>query len=237
MGFSSSVGRAQGWKPWGRWFKSSLKHMKLNLQSSLYKLFFKYLFIKTPFLFVENKKSQSSNDIQLLLTRKNFIYLILHLKTSSIILYPHLVEMFSYEVPKNQNQVSINRNISSEVDTLIVYNFATLQNEKRFFFVTTHKSNAAARVSYPNSKSTVEINTNWLYSIENYFIAANWLEREVAEFFNVSFQFKRDIRNLMLQYGDTSAPLLKLYPVVGLKEYYYNSTTQQISQSSLVLKM
>lgn len=24
--FSSSVGRAQGWKLWGRWFKPSLKH-------------------------------------------------------------------------------------------------------------------------------------------------------------------------------------------------------------------
>ena len=30
----------------------------------------------------------------------------------------------------------------------------------------------------------------------------------------------------MLQYGDTSIPLLKSFPTIGLKEIFYNTTTQ-----------
>nr|YP_010049557.1 NADH dehydrogenase subunit 9 [Strombidium cf. sulcatum]QPL15962.1 NADH dehydrogenase subunit 9 [Strombidium cf. sulcatum] len=235
ISFSSSVGRAQGWKPWSRWFESSLKHLNLAMNSSLTKLFFKYIFLKTPFLFVENKRSSSSNEVMLFLTRKNLIYTILHLRTSSVILYPQLIEMFSYEIPQNSSSLPLNfsaNESSSDINTLVVYNFVTIQNEKRFFLVTTHKTNLTG-----TSLEKKKVNQNWLYTIENYFIAANWLEREVAEFFNISFQFKRDIRNLMLQYGDTSAPLLKMYPVVGLKEYYFNSTVQQITQSFLTLKM
>jgi NADH:ubiquinone oxidoreductase subunit C len=51
------------------------------------------------------------------------------------------------------------------------------------------------------------------------------LEREASELNGIFFSGKKDTRNLMLQYGDTSAPFKKSFPSIGLKEIFYDSTT------------
>jgi len=45
----------------------------------------------------------------------------------------------------------------------------------------------------------------------------------------VCFEGKKDLRNLMLQYGDTSAPFRKSYPSIGLKETFYDSVTDTLA--------
>jgi NADH:ubiquinone oxidoreductase subunit C len=45
---------------------------------------------------------------------------------------------------------------------------------------------------------------------------------------NVTFSGKSDTRNLMLPYGDSSSPLQKSLPSIGLREIFYDSSTDAI---------
>lgn len=46
----------------------------------------------------------------------------------------------------------------------------------------------------------------------------------------ICFGDKKDLRNLMLQYGDASAPFRKSYPSIGSKEIFYDSVTDSLAQ-------
>ena len=71
-----------------------------------------------------------------------------------------------------------------------------------------------------NSSSTASVK-----SVAELFLNANWLEREVSELYGFVFEGKNDTRNLLLCYGDSSAPFLRLVPAIGLKELFYNITS------------
>jgi len=78
---------------------------------------------------------------------------------------------------------------------------------------------------------------NFLPSITELFSAANWLEREAGELSGVSFSGKKDLRNLMLQYGDSSAPFQKSFPSVGLREMFYDPLKDTIIQNSVTIQL
>jgi NADH:ubiquinone oxidoreductase subunit C len=67
-------------------------------------------------------------------------------------------------------------------------------------------------------------------TITELFMSSSWLEREVGEMHGICFEGKKDLRNLMLQYGDASAPFRKAYPSIGLKETFYDSVTDTLTQ-------
>ena len=69
------------------------------------------------------------------------------------------------------------------------------------------------------------------------FSAANWLEREVSELSGVSMSGKKDLRNLMLQYGDSSTPFKKSFPTIGLREMFYNPVKDTIVQNPVTLQL
>lgn len=71
----------------------------------------------------------------------------------------------------------------------------------------------------------VFLNKNYLFSIDNLFFNANWLERELIEFFNIHVFNKIDTRNLLLDYNFTGAPLLKTFPTEGYVELFFNFNT------------
>ena len=75
-----------------------------------------------------------------------------------------------------------------------------------------------------------------LNSISELFLNANWLEREVSELHNFFFSGKKDLRNLLLQYGDTSAPMQKSFPSVGTREIFYDSVTDSLIQTPVSLQ-
>jgi len=75
-----------------------------------------------------------------------------------------------------------------------------------------------------------------IVSITELFFAANWLERELSELHGVIIKNKKDLRNLMLQYGDASSPFQKSFPTIGLKEMYYNPVKDTIVQSPLSIQ-
>ena len=51
------------------------------------------------------------------------------------------------------------------------------------------------------------------------------------------FENKKDLRNLLLQYGDTSTPFRKTYPSIGTKETIYDTTDDYIKQNPISVQL
>jgi len=62
------------------------------------------------------------------------------------------------------------------------------------------------------------------------------LEREISELHGIFFSGKKDLRNLMLQYGDTSAPMQKSFPSIGLREIFYDSSSDLLIQNPVTIQ-
>lgn len=189
-----------------------------------YKLFFKYILFHTNQIFLKYVNRNDKN-LNLYLTENNLYFLILHIKLSSLFYSTQLCEIFSYETPYNNNNriymENTNKNIEKKIplinNSVIVYNFHCILYQQRFFIF-----------SVLNNKQNIKNNSiswNSLNSITELYLNANWLEREVSELHGIFFHNKKDLRNLMLTYGDTSAPMRKSFPSVGIKEIFYDSTT------------
>ena len=124
-----------------------------------------------------------------------------------------LVEIFAYE---NKTSTAQSQPYARSSNTTLVYQFHNLFSQERLFvFSPSLKSS-----SIPTPKSLAEL-----------FVSASWLEREVGEMYGVSFEGKKDLRNLMLQYGDSSAPFRKSYPSIGTKEVSYDPVTDNLLQT------
>jgi NADH:ubiquinone oxidoreductase subunit C len=52
----------------------------------------------------------------------------------------------------------------------------------------------------------------------------------------IFFNNKKDLRNLMLTYGDVSAPLRKSFPSIGVKELFYDTTTDLLINSRISIQ-
>ena len=225
LSFSSSAGRAQGWKLWGRWFNPSLKQVKLN-----FKLYFKCLFPKTPFSIVDNFFRKIKN-LSVALPNHLLFYTSTHLKLSSLFYTTQLVDIFAYELPTNQpssvdyfsHQKYVD--LSQSNTSVLVYHFHSLVSQNRIFLFSHNK--------LIPTKSRIAKYYDSADSITELFPAANWLEREVSEMHGVSFVGKKDLRNLMLQYGDTTAPFQKSFPTVGVRELFYNPVKDTVIQSPI----
>ena len=88
-----------------------------------------------------------------------------------------------------------------------------------------------------NLKMVPNMSANKLSSITELYSSANWLEREAAELSGITFNGKKDLRNLMLQYGDSTAPFQKPFPSIGLKEMYYTPIKDTIIQNPVSLQI
>jgi NADH-quinone oxidoreductase subunit C len=73
-------------------------------------------------------------------------------------------------------------------------------------------------------------------SISHLFNNAQWVERELSEMFNINFLNKLDSRNLLLDYSYIGYPLLKIFPITGNIELYYNFLKNWISYTPIILK-
>lgn len=59
-------------------------------------------------------------------------------------------------------------------------------------------------------------------SLEQTYFNANWVERELVEFFGATITNRTDTRNLLLDYNLQVNPLLKTYPTEGHQELFFN---------------
>lgn len=62
-----------------------------------------------------------------------------------------------------------------------------------------------------------------IYSLDRIFFSFWWLEREASELSGLRFETKLDDRNLLLEYTNNFAPLLKPFPVYGAFEFFYST--------------
>jgi len=140
--------------------------------------------------------------------------------------------MFAYELPSSQNKPFSEKTplsaISIEKNSFLVYNFHSVYNQQRIFLFLNNSVNFF--------KKSKQIRFFALNSVSEIFPNANWLEREIAELHGTSFLGKKDLRNLMLQYGDTTAPMLKAFPSVGTREIFYDSVSDLLVQSPTAIQ-
>ena len=205
-----------------------------------YKLYFKCIMLNTNFSFIE-KLAQYSNSKDVFIPTKYLYFVALHLRFSSLFYSSQLVDIFSYEVPctsdshiksgggdlRLNNKNSVFKQGSGSV---VVYNFHILQSQTRIFVFVKGSSSLS-------SKANVTTGTKFIQSLSEIFFAANWLEREVSELSGVSFLGKKDIRNLMLQYGDSSTPFKKSYPSIGTTEMFYNPIKDTLTQNPVSVQI
>ena len=91
--------------------------------------------------------------------------------------------------------------------------------------------------NFGSQKSTATTLNSNFFSITELFPAANWLEREVAELHGVIFTGKQDLRNLLLQYGDSTAPFQKSFPTIGVQEMYYDPIKDTLIQNPVTVQL
>jgi NADH-quinone oxidoreductase subunit C len=135
-----------------------------------------------------------------------------------------LVDIFSYELPSNTKS-SLTKNNSS----IVVYNFNSFLNQDRIFIFCSSFKKSQISKSLENDVT--------LNSISEIFSSANWLERENSELHGINFSGKKDLRNLLLQYGDNSFPFQKSFPSIGLKEMFFNPIKDTLIQSNISLQI
>ena len=198
-----------------------------------FKLYFKYLFDKINFTFINNFTSKSKN-INILLHKDFLYYSSLHLKLASPFYLTQLVDIFAYEINSNtslshKNDNIFTQNITKANTIVTVYNFHSLQTCDRFYLFILNNFG-----SLKSTKSS--LNTNF-FSITELFPAANWLEREVSELHGVVFTGKKDLRNLLLQYGDSTAPFQKSFPTIGLQEIFYDPIKDTLIQNPVTVQL
>lgn len=58
--------------------------------------------------------------------------------------------------------------------------------------------------------------------------SANWLEREIWDFYGVKFLFHPDLRRILTDYGFRGHPLRKDFPLVGFLELRYDDSYRSI---------
>jgi NADH:ubiquinone oxidoreductase subunit C len=198
------------------------------------KLFFRYTLLNFPFSFINNLEQKSKN-VNLSINNDSFFYLCTHLKLSSVFYSSHLSDIFAYELPNNSfysdknESLRYNTFLSKNQSTVMVYNFHLLYSQDRVFIFVNN--------DLLLTKSKILSSNPFIDSIAEIFPAANWLEREAAELHGVTFTGKKDLRNLMLQYGDTSAPFQKSFPTIGLNELYYDPIKDTLVQNPVSVQL
>ena len=108
-----------------------------------------------------------------------------------------------------------------------MYNFHNIFSQERLFVFS--PSLAGSR-----DKSSLRAE---LKSVSGLFANANWLERETSEMSGIVFSGKQDLRNLMLSYGDSSAPLRKSAPSTGFREIFFDINNDTLIQTPITLQI
>ena len=78
---------------------------------------------------------------------------------------------------------------------------------------------------------------NNINTIEILYFNCNWFEREISEMFNILFLYKKDTRNLLLNYTDKTFPLKKKYPTCGYYNVIYNINTETLIYYNIYIQI
>lgn len=159
---------------------------------------------------------------------KNFPTLYTHLVSNVVTwsgryskIYLLILQSYGLQTGLNLLQLLLlkNTSITSPIQGVIVYQFHKISSLERIFVFTPLQKKQAEVNSFSSELTTTT--SQWGVSVAQLFSCARWLEREASELFGIQLLGMVDKRNLLLQYGETSAPLKKSYPSVGWYEVYY----------------
>jgi hypothetical protein len=113
--------------------------MNLNL-----KLYFKYILSQIPYSFIYFK-AQKNNVTNIFITNNTLLYLLIHVKLSSLFYSSQLSDMFAYELPfiggnkTDKNSQNFISNIKSvNQPSVVVYNFHSMFFHQRLFIFSQH---------------------------------------------------------------------------------------------------
>lgn len=135
-----------------------------------------------------------------------FIYhLMLLIRHGSVFCPSQLVELFMSHLARSRHFCAI-------------YSFFLPRSSCFFSFFTL--TPAGAPCSFRKTPDCL------LYSVDCFFAAAWWLERECSEMLGAAFTAKGDDRNLLLEYANVYRPLVRTFPSFGIFEVIYNSITR-----------
>ena len=184
------------------------QQLKLNLSFILENL---------PSITLIHKLPITKNSF-VLIPNNYLYYIVLHIKFSTFWYSTQLVELFAYETPTT---VSLAQRTDATLSKVVCYNFHNLFSHYRFFLFT-----------WINPASSTQ-----LKSIAEVFANANWLERELLEMSGINFEWKQDMRNLLLTYGDSTVPLRKSTPSIGTKETFYDVNNDTLIHTPLTTQI
>jgi NADH:ubiquinone oxidoreductase subunit C len=190
--------------------------LKLHISYILFNNFYKFL----------SFKFEKFNNTCVFIKNNKLYYFLIHCRLATNLHVYQLSDIFTYEIFLKNTKINTKQDLTSTftllnagVNQVIVYNLHNLLSNNRIFVF----SKTLSKHNFTNISSTIsELYTN-----------ANWLEREVAELHGLNFTFKKDLRNLMLQYGDTSTPLKKTFPTIGFRETSYDIVSDSVVQNRL----
>lgn len=190
---------------------------------------------KIPVAFINNY-GRFEKDLNLAVGSNTLLFLLTHTKLSTPFYSCHMSDMLSYEVSSTPSEAPIlDKNapvLSSKSSTsIIVYNLHSFLTQTRLFIFLQNSSQLTTMSYLLNSGG------NCLESVTELFPSANWLEREISELSGISFSGKKDLRNLLLQYGDASNPFRKSFPSIGYKELFYNPIQDTLIQNPISVQL
>ena len=73
-----------------------------------------------------------------------------------------------------------------------------------------------------------------IISVSSIFFTANWIEREIWDFFGIFFLLHNDLRRILTDYGFDFYPLRKDFPLIGLFEMIYDETQKRIISKNFI---
>ena len=73
-----------------------------------------------------------------------------------------------------------------------------------------------------------------IISVSSIFFTANWIEREIWDFFGIFFLLHNDLRRILTDYGFDFYPLRKDFPLIGLFEMIYDESQKRIISKNFI---
>lgn len=179
----------------------------------------KYMFPIQIFLILEKlninlftSKKQNSNNFNVFLNYKYNILLNYVLKNELFLNNSLLIENSAVDLKYYNNIDSTFFFFFKKYSNILFYNFVILNIKIKltlYYFL-------------PYSS------TYNLSSIDQFYLNANWLERETSEMYGIFFNNKKDQRKLLLDYSTFENPLKKDFPLEGHKQVFFSFFENQV---------
>ena len=147
----------------------------------------------------------NQNQLNLYTLGINMLHLLTFLKNNNIANFDKLVDIVVVDNISNLNRFEVN------------YIFWNMLYEYRF---------------------SIKIFTDGIkiiYSVNNFYKSALWLEREIWDMYGIKFLFQVGLRRVLTDYGFKGHPLRKDFPLLGYVDVYYDDSIQSIKVAPVEL--